>query len=85
LLQAKSWADQLNAMGKPVDEDDLISYLMSGLNSSYIRFITTYNIINRDSTASFDDFQMDLLNHEMLLGQHQQQQSSPTDSGNFAL
>jgi hypothetical protein len=78
LLQAKSWTDQLNAVGKTVDEDDLISYIMSGLNSSYTGFITTYNIVNRDATASFDDFQDDLLNHEMLIGHHQQQHQCTT-------
>ena len=32
LNQAKSWADQLAAVGKPVDDDELISFIISGLN-----------------------------------------------------
>ena len=32
LQLAKSWADQLAAANKPVDDDDLISYIVSGLN-----------------------------------------------------
>jgi hypothetical protein len=42
--QAKAWADQLNVVRKLVDEDDLISYIMSGFNSSYTWFITTFNV-----------------------------------------
>jgi hypothetical protein len=74
-------------VGKPVDDDDLISYIMSGLNPSYISFISSFNLLTRQSTVSFEDFQAELLNHEILLGNQQQQQqhSSDIDSGNFAL
>jgi hypothetical protein len=83
LTQAKSWADQLRAVGKPVDDDDLISYIMSGLNPSYISFISSFNLLTRQTTVTLEDFQAELLNHEILLAN--QQHSTDIDSGNFAL
>jgi hypothetical protein len=72
LTQAKSWVDQLRAVGKPVDDDDLISYIMSGLNPSYICFISSFNHLARQAIVSLEDFQAELLNHETLLAnQHQ--------------
>jgi hypothetical protein len=85
LAQAKSWSDLLTAARKPVEDDDLISYILGGLNSSYTAFITSFNFATRDSTISFEDFQAKLLNHEILLRNHQQQQHSSIESGNFAL
>jgi len=91
LTQAKAWTDQLKAVGKPIDDNDLISYILSGLNPAYIGFITTFNFSSRLSTISFEDFQAELLNHEILLANQQhsspgnQQYSSNTELGNFAL
>jgi transposase InsO family protein len=67
LLTAKSLADQLVAAGKGVDDEDLISYVVGGLNSSYHPFITTLSFVTRDAPISFDSFQMELLNYEQLL------------------
>jgi hypothetical protein len=44
LQLAKSWADQLAAMGKPVDEEDIISFTICGLNPSFNVFISTFNL-----------------------------------------
>jgi hypothetical protein len=67
LLKAKSLADQLSAIGKGVDDEDLISYVVGGLTSSYHPFITTLSFITRTTPISFDDFQTELLNYEQLL------------------
>jgi hypothetical protein len=37
---AKQWADQLVAMGKPIEDDDLISLIISGLHLMFNSFIT---------------------------------------------
>jgi len=66
---AKSIADQLAAVGKPADDEDLISFIMSGLNPSFNSFITSYSITTRDHSPTFANFQDDVLNHEMLLKQ----------------
>jgi len=71
LLTAKSLADQLAAVGKGVDDEDLISYVIGGLNPSYHPFITTLSFITRDNPISFDAFQMELLNYEQLLNASQ--------------
>ena len=60
-------ADQLAAIGKRVDDEDLISYVVGGLTSSYHPFITTLSFITRTTAISFDHFQTELLNYEQLL------------------
>jgi hypothetical protein len=66
---AKSIADQLAAVSKPADDEDLISFIMSGLNPSFNSFITSYSVTTRDHSPTFANFQDDVLNHEMLLKQ----------------
>ncbi|KAJ0045368.1 hypothetical protein Pint_05982 [Pistacia integerrima] len=60
-------ADQLSAAGKPIENDDLISYVVGGLNPIFTPFITTLNVATHDHSISFDDFQTELLNFEQLL------------------
>jgi hypothetical protein len=83
LHDAKLLADQLAAVGKPVDEDDLISYIIGGLNASFNAFITTCSFTLDDSTMSFDDFQSKLLSHEMFL--EQQNQALHSSQHSFAM
>ncbi|KAJ0098197.1 hypothetical protein Patl1_28420 [Pistacia atlantica] len=66
LLTTKNWADQLSATGKPIENDDLISYVVGGLNPIFTPFITILNFATRDHSISFDDFQTKLLNFEQL-------------------
>jgi hypothetical protein len=77
IRQAKQWADQLAAAGKPVAEDDLISYLISGLNPIFNSFITAFSFANRNTEMTFADFQTELLSREMLLENQKQQLQSP--------
>jgi hypothetical protein len=72
LREAKLLTDQLAAIGQPIDKDNLISYLLGGLNASYTTFITTYSFALCNSTMSFNDFQIELLSHETLLDQQHQ-------------
>jgi transposase InsO family protein len=72
LLAAKNWADQLAATGNPVNDEELISYIVGGLNSSYQNFITTFNFVTREQSISFADFQAELLNFDHMLDIHQQ-------------
>jgi hypothetical protein len=69
-LTTKSLANQLAAIGKGVDDEDLISYVI-GLNPSYHTFVTTFSYGNRDTTIPFEDFQTELLNYEQLFEAHQ--------------
>jgi hypothetical protein len=41
-----------------------IHFLISGLNPTFNAFVTTFSLITRDNSFSFDDFQHELLNHE---------------------
>jgi len=79
---AKGCADQLAAAGKPIPDEDLITYLTNGLNSSFNSFITTISILSRDKQLTFEDFQEELLNHESLLNH---QQVKAVDTSTFAL
>jgi len=81
LNQAKSWADELSAVGKPVEDDDLISLVINRINPTYNSFVTAF--ILRDRETIFHDFQSELLSHEILL-QNQQQALNP-EVGSFAL
>jgi hypothetical protein len=69
LKNAKSWANQLAAIGKPIDDEDLISYIISGVNPSFIVFVTVFSMTSKDKDSSFLDFQDELLSHDMLLNQ----------------
>lgn len=39
LITAKSWSDQFTAVGKPVEDDNLISFIVDGLQSFYHPFV----------------------------------------------
>jgi len=82
LRAAKVWADQLAAVGRPIDDEDLISYIISGLNPTFNSFITSYIFITRDNPLTFEEFRDELLNHEMLLNQ---QNAAAPDPATFAL
>ncbi|KAF8393787.1 hypothetical protein HHK36_019985 [Tetracentron sinense] len=79
---AKGMADQLAVIGKPLDDEDLISSITNGLNPSFIHFVTNLAFATREKLLSFDDFQDMLLNHEMLLNNHQ---VAAPDVSTFAL
>jgi hypothetical protein len=81
LNQAKSWADELSAVGKSIEDDDLISLVINGINPTYNSFVTAFTLRDRETT--FHDFQSELLGHKILL-QNQQQALNP-EAGSFAL
>jgi hypothetical protein len=64
-------ADQLSTAGKPVEDDDLISYVIGGLNPTFNTFVTIHSFTTQDRELTFVDFQSELLNHEMLLENQQ--------------
>ncbi|KAB5516654.1 hypothetical protein DKX38_027302 [Salix brachista] len=80
---AKSYANQLAAVGKSIDDDDLISYIIGGLNNEYTSFITSFSFATRDHPLSFYDFQSELLSYETLL--ENQVKAVPPEAGQFAL
>ncbi|XP_042944667.1 uncharacterized protein LOC122278553 [Carya illinoinensis] len=67
LSEAKFLADQLFAVGKPVDDDDLISFIIGGLNPTFTQFITSYSFHTRETSMSFFDFRSELMNNETIL------------------
>lgn len=82
LQTAKGFADQLTAVSKPIDDEDFIALVINGLNPSFTSFITTYSFATRESTLTFEDFEDQLLSHEMLLNQKQRK---VTDNSSFVL
>ncbi|KAG6742168.1 hypothetical protein POTOM_055456 [Populus tomentosa] len=82
LENAKHLADQLAAAGKPVDDQDLISFLLSGLPSTYNPFVTSFNFACRDNDFTFEDFQAELLSYENLLDFNHS--TRDTDTNHFA-
>ena len=67
LESAKTLADQLAAAGKPIDDQDLISFLLGGLQSSYTPFVISFNFASRETDFTFEDFQAEFLGYENLL------------------
>jgi hypothetical protein len=84
LKLAKELADELAAVRKPVEHDDLISFVVSGLNSLFNTFVTVHSFTARNTEMSFANFQSELLNHEMLL-ENQQHKTVTLETGIFAL
>jgi hypothetical protein len=82
IQSAKLYSDQLAAVGKPIPDDDLISFLLNGLNPTFNTFVTTVSLLTRERQLTLDDFQEELINHEMLLNQ---QQAFFADTSTFAL
>ena len=79
---AKHLANQLAAAGKLVDDQDLISFLLSGLPSTYTPFVTSFSFASRDIDFTFEDFQAELLGYENLLDFNHS--SHDTDHNHFA-
>ncbi|KAF9672885.1 hypothetical protein SADUNF_Sadunf11G0091000 [Salix dunnii] len=80
---AKGWANQLAAVGKSIDDDDLISYIISGLNTAYTPFITSFSFATRHTSLSFNEFQSELISYETLL--ETQIKFVPPEAGQFTL
>ena len=78
----KNLADQLGAASNPIPKEEIISSILNGLNSSFTHFITIYSFHTRANEISFEDFQYELINHEMLLQQHH---TLVLDQSSFAL
>lgn len=64
---AKSLSDQLAIAGNPIPDDDLISYIIGGLSSTYNPFVMTFSMLTKDESMTLEDFQSQLLGHEQLL------------------
>jgi len=69
LQTAKLYAGQLAVAGKMIEDDELISYIISGLNLSFNSFITSFSLATHESSLSFNVFHDELLNRESLLNQ----------------
>jgi hypothetical protein len=83
LDEVKTLADELTAVGKPIDDSDLIFYVLNGLNSSFHSFVTTYMLLSKEKSMSFSDFHAELLNHDLMQQFHSQ--SLHHEAGSYAL
>lgn len=63
----KSCADRLAALGKPIEQEDLIDKVLSGLDESYSPVVESVNA--RDATISFEELHEKLINKELTLSQ----------------
>lgn len=55
-LNAKPWFDQLAVVSKSIDDDDLISYINSGLNPIFHPSVASYSFAIRDKPLIIDEF-----------------------------
>ena len=61
----KARTDELAALGKPLDHEDLIEKILEGLDEQYQSVIDAVN--GRDTTISFDELHEKLINKELSL------------------
>jgi hypothetical protein len=80
---AKILADQLAIIGKPVGDDDLISYIVGGLKPQYNSFVTSFSFANKDDSMDLETFLSQLLSYEQLL-EHQNQDAT-AEASSYAL
>ncbi|KAF5447219.1 hypothetical protein F2P56_032787, partial [Juglans regia] len=83
LDEVKSLADELSAIGKPIDDSDLILSVLNGLNSSFHSFVTTYMLLAKEKSMSFSDFHAELLNYDLMQKFHSQ--TIQPEAGSYAL
>lgn len=68
---AKSWVEQLSAVGKPIDNEDLISFIINGLNLAYTSLWPQTPLLQYPTLTSLD-FEAGLLSYEILITSKQQ-------------
>ncbi|KAG6738677.1 hypothetical protein POTOM_058299 [Populus tomentosa] len=56
LDEVKSFADELSAVGKPVDDSNLLLYVLNGLNSTFHSFVTINMLLAKEKSMLFSDF-----------------------------
>ena len=72
----KTWIDQLAALGKPLDHEDLSEKILEGLDDDYQSIIDAVN--TRDIPISFDELHEKLINKELSLYQKVNSTPLPT-------
>ena len=65
LDEVKSLSDELSAVGKPIEDFDLILFVLNGLNSFH-SFVTTYILLANEKSMHFSDFHAKLLNYDLM-------------------
>ncbi|RVW24983.1 hypothetical protein CK203_110147 [Vitis vinifera] len=66
LDEVKFLSDELSAIGKPVEDSDLILSVLNGLNSSFHSFVTIYMPACKGKIHVFSDFHAELLNYDLM-------------------
>lgn len=61
----KTCVDNLAALGKTVDREDVIDHVLSGLDSDYNSVVESINA--RDITISFEELHEKLINKELAI------------------
>ena len=79
----KALADELSAVGKPIEDSDLILSVLNGLNSSFHSFVTTYMLMAKEKSMSFSDFHAELLNFDLMQKFHSHNIQQETGSYAF--
>ena len=51
LDEVKSLIDELLVVGKPIEDSDLILFVLNGLNSSFHSFVTTYTLLAKEKSS----------------------------------
>ena len=66
LDEVKSLSDELSAVGKPIEDSDLILSVLNGLNPFFHSFVTTYMLLAKEKSMPFFYFHAELLNYDLM-------------------
>ncbi|KAK6151862.1 hypothetical protein DH2020_014497 [Rehmannia glutinosa] len=77
ILKMVGIADSLQAAGKHIPDDDLVSYILAGFGSEFESVVV--NLQSRDETLTIPEVQFALQSHEMRLLQLQSSNGISTD------
>ncbi|KAJ0962959.1 hypothetical protein J5N97_028081 [Dioscorea zingiberensis] len=66
--RVKNLADTLSAIGQPLQEEEIISYMLAGLGSDYDPLVTS--VTTRTDTISLNDVYAHLMSYELRMEHH---------------
>ena len=80
--RAKTLADTLAAIGQPLQDFEVVSYILGGLDSTYVSLVTS--ITTRVDPISLEDLFSHLLSHEQRIERNHATLNIPFPSANAA-
>lgn len=82
IAKMKTYVDDMAAAGKPLEDDDVVSYVLTGLDPDYNPIVTS--VLTRAEPIRLDEFFSQLLSFEMHLDMQHHGHHGGSSSANMA-